>query len=106
MKVPEAWERSYKQLRSTNLLYNQIAIIPYILLMGSACMVGISLWRKGQADWMGAIKLGALVAVLFFFMQLNQWQSTRAKYDTHDSYGSFVSAANADELADGGRRRR
>jgi membrane protease YdiL (CAAX protease family) len=90
LKVPEAWERSYKQLRSTNLLYNQIAIIPYVLLMGSALWLGISLWRKGQADWMGAIKLGALVAALFFLMQLNQWQSTRANYDTHASYGSFV----------------
>ena len=50
LKVPEAWERSYKQLRSTNFLYNQIAIIPYILLMGSALWVGISLWRNGQAD--------------------------------------------------------
>ncbi len=90
LKVPEAWERSYKQLRSTNILYNQIAIIPYILLMGSALWLGISLWRKGQADWMGAIKLGALVAALFFFMQLNQWQSTRSGYDTHVSYGSFV----------------
>ena len=90
LKVPEAWERSYKQLRSTNILYNQIAIIPYILLMASALWVGITLWRKGQADWMGAIKLGALVALLFFFMQMNQWQSTRAGYDTHESYSSFV----------------
>ena len=90
LKVPEAWERGYKQLRSTNILYNQIAIIPYILLMGSALWLGISLWRKGQADWMAAIKLGALVAALYFFMQLNEWQSTRAGYDTHVSYGSFV----------------
>jgi len=90
LKVPEAWTRSYKQLRSTNILYNQIAIIPYIILIGSAIWLGISLWRKGQADWMGAIKLGALVTVLYFFMQLNQWQSARATYDTHVSYGSFV----------------
>ena len=90
LKVPEAWERSYAQLRSTNLLYNQIAIIPYILLMGSALWLGISLWRKGQADWMGAIKLGALVALLYFLMQINQWQAIRANYVTHDSYGSFV----------------
>src|ERR1700737_1938307 len=90
LKVPEAWERSYRQLCSTSLLSNQIAIIPYILLMGSALWLGISLWRKGQADWMGAIKLGALVAALFFFMQINQWQSTRASYDTNASYGSFV----------------
>jgi membrane protease YdiL (CAAX protease family) len=98
LKVPESWTRSYKQLRSTNLLYNQIAIIPYIILMGSALWLGISLWRKSQADWMGAIKLGALVAVLFFFMQLNQWQSTRATYDTHVSYGSFVTLQIAGAL--------
>jgi len=51
LNVPEAWERGYKQLRSTNILTNQIAIIPYILLMGSALWLGIALWRKGQADW-------------------------------------------------------
>jgi hypothetical protein len=78
LKVPEAWERSYKQLRSTNFLYNQIAIIPYILLMGSALWVGISLWRKGQADWMGAIRLGAVVAALYFFLELIPWQQKPA----------------------------
>jgi hypothetical protein len=36
LKVPEAWSAA-TQLRSTNLLYNQIAIIPYILLMGARC---------------------------------------------------------------------
>jgi len=90
LKVPEAWERGYKKLRSTNILYNQIALIPYILLMGSALWMGISLWRKGEADWIGATKLGGLVAGLYFLMQMNQWQSIRASYDTHDSYGSFV----------------
>ncbi len=90
LKVPEAWERSYQQLRSTNVLYNQIAILPYILLMGSALWVGISLTRRGQASWMGAIKLGGVIAIFFFLMQLNQWQSTRADYDTHVSYSSFV----------------
>jgi len=57
LKVPEAWERGYKKLRSTNILYNQIALIPYLLLMGSALWMGISLWRKGEADWIGATKL-------------------------------------------------
>ncbi len=90
LKVPEAWERGYQQLRSTNLLYNEIAIIPYILLMGGALWVAISLTRRGQANWMGAIKLGGVIAIFFFLMQLNQWQSTRAEYDTHVSYSSFV----------------
>src|SRR5205823_5095065 len=90
LKVPEAWERSYQQLRSSNILYNQIAIIPYILFMGSALWVGITLTKHGQTSWGGAIKLGVVVAALFFLMELNQWQFERAGYDTHESYGCFV----------------
>jgi membrane protease YdiL (CAAX protease family) len=90
LKVPEAWERSYQQLRSTNILYNQIAIIPYFFLLGGALWVAISLTRRGQADWKSAIKLGVLVAALYFLMQMNQWDSLRASYDTHSSYASFV----------------
>ena len=90
LKVPEAWERSYQQLRSSNILYNQIAIIPYILFLGSALWVGITLTKQGQTSWGGAIKLGAVVAALFFLMELNQWQFERASYDTHESYSSFV----------------
>ena len=90
LQVPEAWQRSYQQLRSSNVFYNQIAIIPYILLLGSALWVGITLTKHGQTSWRGAIKLGVIVAALFFLMELNQWQFERAGYDTHDSYGSFV----------------
>jgi len=90
LQVPEAWQRSYQQLRSANVFYNQIAIIPYILLLGSALWVGITLTKHGQTSWRGAIKLGVIVAALFFLMELNQWQFERAGYDTHDSYGSFV----------------
>ncbi len=92
LQVPEAWRRSYAQLRSTNQLYNNIAIIPYMLLMGSAVWLGISFWRKGQSSWAGAFQLGAVVAALFFFMQLNQWQTYRAEYNTESSYSSFVTS--------------
>jgi membrane protease YdiL (CAAX protease family) len=90
LQVPEAWQRSYQQLRSSNLFYNQIAFIPYVLLLGSALWVGITLTKNGQTSWGGAIKLGVIVAALFFLMELNQWQFTRAKYDTHDPYSGFV----------------
>src|SRR5437879_3947963 len=90
LHVPEAWRRSYQQLRSSNLFYNQIAIIPYVLLLGSALWVGITLTKHGQTSWSGAIKLGMIVAALFFLMELNQWQFTRASYDTHDPYSGFV----------------
>jgi len=90
LHVPEAWLRSYQQLRSTNIFYNQLAIIPYVLLLGSSLWVGITLTKHGQTSWSGAIKLGVIVAALFFLMELNQWQFERAGYNTHDSYGGFV----------------
>ena len=90
LHVPEAWRRSYQQLRSSNVFYNQIALVPYVLLLGSALWVGITLTKHGQTSWGGAIKLGVVVAALFFLMELNQWQFERAGYDTNDSYSTFV----------------
>jgi membrane protease YdiL (CAAX protease family) len=90
LQVPEAWERSYLQLRSKNILYNEVALLPYGVLIGAALWFGISLTRRGQTSWGGAIKLGIVVAVLLFFMQLNEWPLARASYDTNSSYGTFV----------------
>ena len=90
LHVPENWERGYEHLRSTNLLYNQIAIIPYLLLMGAALWLGILLTKRGETSWGPAIKLGIVVAILLTFMQLNNWPLDRMGYDTNSSYGSFV----------------
>ena len=90
LQVPEAWERSFEQLRSKNIFYNEVALIPYALFLGAALWFGISLTRRGQTSWGGAIKLGIVVAVLLFFMQLNEWPLARASYDTNSSYGTFL----------------
>ena len=90
LQVPEAWTRSFQHLRSTNIFYNQIALIPYGFLIGAALWLGISLTRQGKSSWGMALKLGAVVALLFFLMQANDWNSLRAGYDTHDDYSSFV----------------
>src|SRR6202521_5091699 len=90
LQVPEAWKRSYLQLRSTNIFYNELALLPYAVLLGAALWFGISLTRRGQTSWGDAIKLGIVVAVLLFFMQLNEWPLARASYDTNSSYGTFI----------------
>jgi len=90
LHVPEAWQRSYDKLRSTNILFNQVAILPYFFLMGAALWVGILLTRSGQTSWGGAIKLGIVVAILLTFMQLNNWPLDRMGYKTNSAYGSFV----------------
>ncbi|HEY2545877.1 MAG TPA: hypothetical protein VGI46_07425, partial [Candidatus Acidoferrum sp.] len=90
LQVPEAWERSYANLRSKNNLYNEIATIPFLLLMGSAVWLGILMTIRGQTSWGPAIKLGIVVAILLSLMQLNNWPLDRMSYDTNSAYGSFV----------------
>ena len=93
VKVPEAWEEGYKRLRSSNIFYNQVAIIPYALLLGAAVWLGFTLTRRGQVGWSGALKLGVFVAALLLMMQLNEWPITRSTYDTNSSYSSFVATS-------------
>lgn len=92
LKVPEAWERSYARLRSSNIFYNQVAILPYAFLIGAALWLGFTLTRRGQVTWSGALKLGLFVALLLLMMQLNEWPLTRSTYKTNDSYSSFVAS--------------
>ena len=90
LQVPEAWERSYKQLRSKNDFLTTVAIVPYVLVLAAALWMGINLTRRGEANWGAALKLGAVVAVFLFCMQMNEWPVARAEYDTNVAYGSFV----------------
>jgi membrane protease YdiL (CAAX protease family) len=90
LQVPEAWTRDYEHLRSTNIFYNQVALIPYGFLLGGALWLGIALTRQGKTSWGAALKIGVVVAILYFLMQLNDWDSVRAGYDTHFTYPSFV----------------
>ncbi len=90
LRVPEEWERHYKRLRSGNDTLAAAFIVPYILLIAVATWLGISLARRGQTGWGAALKLGAVVALVLFFMQLNEWPLSRMEYDTNSPYGSFV----------------
>ncbi|MBZ5627459.1 MAG: CPBP family intramembrane metalloprotease [Acidobacteriia bacterium] len=90
LKVPEAWQRSYQKLRSSNTFYGTIAVIPYLFLNGAMLWVLFGLGRRGIVRWSGALKLGFVLAILFFAMTANNWPMTRAGYDTNSSYPSFV----------------
>jgi membrane protease YdiL (CAAX protease family) len=90
LKVPEQWERGFEHLRSTNIFYNQVAVIPYLILFGACLWIGIQLTRKGQTGWALALQLGAIVAVFLTAMQLNHWPLDLYQYDTNSAYGSFA----------------
>ena len=90
LKVPEDWERSYQKLRSSNMFYGSLALIPYMFLNGAMLWVLFDLGRRGIIRWRGALQLGMVLAVLFFAMTANNWPLTRAGYDTNASYSSFL----------------
>jgi membrane protease YdiL (CAAX protease family) len=89
LKVPEAWQRDFARLRSSNLLYQQTAQVFFALLYGAIVLVIIRLSRRGMARWSGTLRLGALLAVLFLIRAMNQWPLTLASYDTNSTFGSF-----------------
>ncbi len=90
LKVPDQWRRDYATLRSHNILYNQIAIIPYFFFFIATLVVGIRLTIKNQTSWGLALRLGVIVAILLTAMQLNRWPVDLIHYDTNTAYGSFA----------------
>ncbi len=90
LKVPEAWNRSFAQLRAQNNFLTTVAIVPYLLVLAAALWLGIALTRRGTARWRGAILLGVVVTALLFCMQLNAWPEARMQYDTNSSYATFI----------------
>ncbi len=90
LKVPEAWQRSYARLRSSNDFIEEIAIIPYALLLGAALSVMLALGPARTGSLERRAQARAVHHALYFVMQMDQWPLTRASYDTNGSYSSFV----------------
>jgi membrane protease YdiL (CAAX protease family) len=89
LKVPEAWERGYERLRSSNSFIEYIALIPYAFFLGGCLYVIFSLGRSGLLEWRGGLVLGAFLTALYFIMTMNQWPLDRAGYDTNTPYSGF-----------------
>ena len=89
LKVPEAWKLDYERLRSSNNLFEYIALLPYAFLIGGCLYVIISLGRRGLLEWRTGLTLGIFLTLLYFIMTMNQWPLDRAAYDTNTPYSSF-----------------
>jgi Type II CAAX prenyl endopeptidase Rce1-like len=90
LQVPQAWERSYKRIRSGNDTLEIVFIVFYIVILGTAVWLGIQLTKSGKTTWSPAIRLGLLATLLLFLQALNDWPLWGAEYDTHQSYASFI----------------
>jgi membrane protease YdiL (CAAX protease family) len=90
LKVPEAWQRGYDRLRSSNNFIEYIALIPYAFFLGGCLYVILSLGRRGLLEWRMGLVLGAFLTALYFIMTMNQWPLERAAYDTNTPYSGFL----------------
>ena len=99
LKVPEAWQRTYERLRSSNNFIETIALIPYAVLIGAALSMLIMLGRRGMIRWKWVLAIGLFITGLYFAMQLNNWPLIRSGYDTNDSYASFFAGELTRALA-------
>jgi membrane protease YdiL (CAAX protease family) len=90
LKVPEAWERDFQRMRSRNDLIENIAIIPYMILLSAAFWFIFELSRLGAMRWSSPLWIGIFFALLWFFMSISNWPEIRAGYDTNSSYSAFA----------------
>ncbi len=90
LKIPEAWERDYAELRSHNETTGLVAgtlLILTILAMLVSFFIGV---RARDIRWKTAAVFGGIAAVLTLLAQLNNLPLTAFDYDTTDTYGSFL----------------
>jgi membrane protease YdiL (CAAX protease family) len=91
VKVPEEWQRSYRELRSKNLLAGNVDVIFLIITM--VCIVAVFVMRLLRGDLQLRLLLGIGIAaiVLVTGTALNSFPSALAGYNTTDSYAAFLS---------------
>ena len=90
LKIPEAWERDYAELRSRNETTGLVAGTLLILTVLAMLVSFFSGVRARDIRWKTAAIFGAIAAALTLLAQLNNLPLTSFSYDTTDTYGSFL----------------
>ena len=93
LKVPEAFERSYKDARSKGALLAIISILVTVILFGLALIVFVQKYKTGELRWRFALSFAIAVAVIGVCSQWNSLGLIKAHYDTAMNYGVFLASA-------------
>ena len=99
LKVPEAWEREYRELRSHNEATGIVAQILLALTMIAMLAVFFGAIRQRDVRWRTAAVFGAVAAVLTLLASLNNLPLTAYGYDTTETFGSFLTGQLVGSLA-------
>ena len=92
VKVPEAFERRYEEMRSANNgIATGAAVAAAVLYVIGGCVIGLFLLlRKGWVLWKQALGWGLFIALLQALVVLNQWPLAWMGYDTAISATNFA----------------
>ena len=90
LKVPEAWQRDFKDIRSRNDTTGMIAALFMLLTMLAMLAVFFGRIRAQDIRWRTALVFGGIAAVLNLLAELNNFPVTQFYYATTDTYGSFL----------------
>ena len=90
VRVPDAWLRSYRELRSKNAAAGSVDTIVNIVLMIGAVVIFIIQLRRGNLSLRFLLGIAAAAVLLQAAVVLNDAPSNLAYYDTTTSYGAFI----------------
>ncbi|HEX8171628.1 MAG TPA: CPBP family intramembrane glutamic endopeptidase [Thermoanaerobaculia bacterium] len=90
LKVPDAWQRSYRELREKNVAAGYVDIIFMIATMVAAVIVFIARLRRGDLQLRFLFAIGIACIVLVGLNALNTLPAQLAFYDTTTSYPAFL----------------
>jgi membrane protease YdiL (CAAX protease family) len=90
LKVPDAWIRSYREMRSKNAAAGQVDLIFNAALMIAAVVIFIARLRRGDLPLRFLAGIGIASVVMVGGVAVNQLPSQLAYYDTTTSYPAFL----------------
>ncbi|HEX9984899.1 MAG TPA: CPBP family intramembrane glutamic endopeptidase [Thermoanaerobaculia bacterium] len=101
LDVPDAWLRSYSELRSKNGAAGQIDTVLMVVTIIAALVIFIIRLRRGDLHLRFLLFIGGVALLLVTFVTLNSWPQMLANYDTRDSWPSFLGQAALQVLVQG-----
>ena len=90
LKVPEAWQREYQELRSYNEATGLVAAVLMILTWIAMLVILAQSIRARDVRWKTVAVFTAIAFALTFLAQVNTLPLTEYNFDTTETYGSFL----------------
>jgi membrane protease YdiL (CAAX protease family) len=90
LRVLDEWQRTYRELRSKNLLAGKVDTVFLVITMIAAVAVFVVRLRRGDMRLRFLMAIAIVSVVLTLGVSLNSFPSAVAEYDTTSSYSAFL----------------